>query len=87
MPVHEESPRRLDPSSVDRWRSTCPVRPQHKSVFPTVLCPPYVLAGRRGPPGLRAGLWGVLKAAGGNMPARTKGGARLRGLSRRPAST
>ena len=80
MPAHEESPRRLDPSSVDRWRSTCPVRPQHKSVFPTVLW--------LWQPGAAAWLWGVLKAAGGNMQAEelTQHLARLRGLSRRQAT-
>ena len=79
MPAHEESPRRLDPSSVDRWRNTCPVRPEHKSVFPTFLW--------LWQPGAAAWVWGVLKAAGGNMQAGelTEHLARLRGLSHRQA--
>jgi len=80
MPAPEESPRHLDPSSVDRWRSTCPVRPQHKSVFPAVLW--------LWQPAAAAWVWGVLKAAGGNMQAEelSQHLARLRDLSRRQAT-
>jgi hypothetical protein len=55
------------------------VRPEHKSVFPTVLW--------QWQPGAAAWVWGVLKAAGGNMQAGelTEHLARLRGLSHRQA--
>jgi len=69
-----------DESSVDRWRDLCPVRPEHKSVFPTVLW--------QWQPGAAAWVWGVLKAAGGNMRAEEliRHLARLRGLSCRQAT-
>ena len=80
MAAHEESPRHLDPSSVDRWRNACPVRAEHKSVFPNVLW--------LWQPSAAAWVWGVLKAAGGNMQAEEliQHLARLRGLSRRQAT-
>ena len=80
MPASEETPRHLDPSSVDRWRNMCPVRPQHKSVFPA---DPWLWQ-----PAAAAWVWGVLKAAGGNMQAEelSQHLARLRDLSRRQAT-
>ncbi|HUT61275.1 MAG TPA: hypothetical protein VNA25_25785 [Phycisphaerae bacterium] len=80
MPAPEKAARRLDRSSVDRWRSTCPVLSEHKSVFPTVLW--------LWQPGAAAWVWGVLKAAGGNMQAEelTQHLARLRDLSRQQAT-
>jgi len=80
MPASEETPRHLDPSSVDRWRNMCPVRPQHKSVFPA---DPWLWQ-----PAAAAWVWGILKAAGGNMQAEEliQHLARLRGLSRRQAT-
>ena len=78
--VTERVPQCLDRSAVDRWRDLCPVRPEHKSVFPTVLW--------QWQPGAAAWVWGVLKAAGGSMQAEEliQQLARLRGLSRRQAT-
>jgi hypothetical protein len=33
-PDTERQPDGPDELSVDRWRSTCPVRPEHRSLFP-----------------------------------------------------
>jgi len=77
--ITERASQRLDRSAVDRWRSTCPVRPEHKAVFPTAVW--------LWQPGAAAWVWAVLKAAGGNMQAEelTQHLARLRDLSRRQA--
>ena len=77
--VTERVPQCLDRSAVDRWRNTCPVRPEHKAVFPAEAW--------LWQPGVAAWVWGVLKAAGGNMQAEelTQHLARIRDLSRRQA--
>jgi len=70
----------LDRSAVDTWRNMCPVRPEHKAVFPADAW--------LWQPAAAAWVWGVLKVAGGNMQAEglIQHLARLRGLSRRQAT-
>lgn len=79
VPAPNQAPPHLAPSSVDRWRHTCPVLPEHKSVFPA---DPWLWQ-----PAAAAWVWAVLKAAGGKMRAEEliQHLAWLRGLSRRQA--
>jgi hypothetical protein len=69
----------LDRSAVDTWRNMCPVRPEHKDVFPADAW--------LWQPAAAAWVWGVLKAGGGNMQAEqlTQHLAQIRGLARRQA--
>ena len=79
-PAPQPALQRLGPSAVERWRSSCPVRPEHKSVFPA---DPW-----RWQHGATAWVWGVLMAAGGQISAAelTERLAELRRLSRRQAN-
>ena len=65
---------------VDRLRQTCPVKPEHKAIFPA---PPW-----RWQPAAAAWVWAVLRAAGGEMHAGdiTERLAQLKGLSHRQAN-
>jgi hypothetical protein len=75
----EPAPEGLGLSAVERWRNSCPVRSEHKSLFPANVW--------LWQPGAAAWVWGVLKAAGGAMPGEelTRCLAQIRGLSRRQA--
>jgi len=69
---------RADPGP-DDWRKICPVRPEHKSIFPADVW--------LWQPGAAALVWGVLKTAGGKLQAEelTRRLAELRNVSRRQA--
>lgn len=69
----------IERSSVDQWQNTCPVRTEHKTIFPADEW--------FWQPGAAAWVWSVLKAAGGKMPAEelTQNLMHLRKFSRRQA--
>lgn len=75
----ERAPQHLDCSAVERWRNSCPVRHEHKSIFPA---DEWLWQ-----PGAAAWVWGILKAAGGKVPAEelSRSLAQLRDSSHRQA--
>jgi hypothetical protein len=75
----ERAPEGIDLPAVERWRNSCPVRSEHKSIFPA---DEWLWQ-----PNAAAWVWGVLKAAGGKMPAEELGRslAYLRGFSHNQA--